>query len=92
MKFKRSGIIMIAIILAIIVFAVIRISTIRSQIAEVEAGNQAQQEKVDTLTQENAELTYELEHSDDPETIEDIARDSLDLVKPGEKIFVDLNG
>ena len=59
MKFKRSGIITIAIILALVVFAVIRLSTIRSQIADAEAKNKELQEQYDALTQENAELEYE---------------------------------
>ena len=92
MKFKRSGIITIAIILALVVFAVIRLNTIRSQIEDAEAKNKELQEQYDILTQENAELEYETEHSTDPETIEDVAREKLGLVRPGEKIFVDING
>ena len=88
----RSGIITIAIILALVVFAVIRLSTIRSQIADAEAKNRELQEQYDALTQENAELEYETEHSSDPETIEDVARKKLGLVRPGEKIFEDING
>ena len=92
MKFKRSGIITIAIILALVVFAVIRLNTIRSQIEDAEAKNKELHEQYDILTQENAELEYETEHSTDPETIEDVAREKLGLVRPGEKIFVDING
>ena len=31
-----------------------------------------------------------LEHSDDPDALEDLARDKLGLVKPGEKVFYDI--
>lgn len=91
MKFKRTGIIMIVIILVLVVFAGVRISTLRAQIDDAREKTDALQSRYDTLTQENAELNYEIEHSDDPETIEDIARSKLGLVMPGEKIYIDLN-
>lgn len=91
MKFKRTGIIMIVIILVLVVFAGVRIATLRAQIDDAREKTDALQNRYDTLAQENAELNYEIEHSDDPETIEDIARSKLGLVMPGEKIFIDLN-
>ena len=47
---------------------------------------------VEDAQQENARLEYEIEHSEDPETMEQIAREKLGLVKPGEKIFYDIGG
>lgn len=91
MKFKRSGTIMIVIILVLVVFAGTRLASIRAQIDDAKAQTAALQERYDELTQENAELAYEIEHSEDAETIENIARTKLGLVKPGEKIFFDLN-
>ena len=92
MKFKRSGIVVIAIILVLTVFAAVRIMTLRRQAEDAQEKVEALREQYDELTQENAELEYELEHSEDPETIEEIAREKLDLVRPGEKIFIDING
>lgn len=91
MRFKRAGIIIIAIVLVLVVFAGVRLSTIREQIAQASADKDALQDRLDALTQENAELQYELDHSEDPALIEDIAREKLGLVKPGEKVFVDIN-
>lgn len=91
MRFKRAGIIIIAIVLILVVFAGVRLSTIREQIAQASADKDALQQQADALTQENAELQYELDHRDDPALIEDIAREKLGLVKPGEKVFVDIN-
>ena len=91
MKFKRSGIIMIVIVLVVLVYAGVRLMTVRAQIDDAREKNAALQQQYDRLTQENAELTYEIEHSDDPETIEGIARSKLGLVKPNEKIFIDQN-
>ena len=89
MKFKRTGIVMIAIVLVVLVYAGVRLMTVRSQIDDARSRNAALQEEYDRLTQENAELAYEIEHSDDPETIEGIARSKLGLVMPNEKIFYD---
>lgn len=43
------------------------------------------------MLQENAELEYDIAHAGDPETIAEIARTKLGLVKPGEKIFYDVS-
>lgn len=91
MKFKRSGIIMIVIILVLIVFAGTRIAILRTQTDDARAKAAALKKRYDALTQENAELAYEIEHSGNPETIENIARSKLGLVQPGEQIFIDLN-
>ena len=91
MRFKRSGIVVIAIVLVLVVFAGIRLTTLRPRIDDAKANTEALREQVDALTQSNAELEYELEHSEDLETIENIARSKLGLVMPGEKIFFDVN-
>ena len=39
-------------------------------------------------TQANAELQYQIDHSEDDDMIESVAREKLGLVKPGEKISV----
>lgn len=90
MKLKRAGFITKIVIVALILYAGIsllslrtRVSGARDEVARLEA-------EVAAATQENAELEYQLAHSDDPETIEDIARNKLGLVKPGEKIFYDI--
>ena len=84
-------ILVIIIVLVIVVYAGVRLMTVRGQIDDARVKNAALQEQYDRLTQENAELSYEIEHSDDPETIEGIARAKLGLVKPNEKIFFDQN-
>ena len=44
---------------------------------------------LDQGSEENAALEYQIAHSEDDETKEEIARDKLGLVKAGEKIFYD---
>ena len=41
------------------------------------------------MTQANAELQYQIDHSDDDDMTESVARKKLGLVKPGERFFYD---
>ncbi len=90
MKLKRSSILMKIVILALIVYAGITLVTAKNRIAEARADQAALQAEVDAALRENAELEYDVAHAGDPETIESIARTKLGLVKPGEKIFIDV--
>lgn len=91
MKLKRSSIFTKIVILALIVYAAISLSTTKSRIASAEEDRVVLQAKVDAMLQENAELEYDIAHAGDPETIAEIARTKLGLVKPGEKIFYDVS-
>ena len=91
MKLKRSSIFTKIVILALIVYAAISLTTTKSRIATAEADRVLLQAKVDAALQENAELEYDIEHVGDPDTIAEIARSKLGLVMPGEKIFYDVS-
>lgn len=91
MKLKRAGIVTKIVILALVIYAGISILSITARISQAEDTRAELSGQVAELTLSNAELKYELEHSEDPETIEDIARNKLGLVKPGEKIFYDVS-
>lgn len=91
MKFKRTGIVTKIVILAIIVYAGITLVSLKVQVSDARETREKLQGEVDGVLQTNTELQYAIDHSTDPETIEDIARNKLGLVKPGEKIFYDVN-
>ncbi|MCD8128322.1 MAG: septum formation initiator family protein [Oscillospiraceae bacterium] len=91
MKLKRTGTVMKIVILAIIVYAVVTLVSLRGSIAEAETDQAALQAQVDAALQENAELEYDIEHADDPEVIAGVARSKLGLVLPGEKIYYDVS-
>ena len=91
MKFKKAGILTKIVIAALLVYAVVSLVTVRSKTAALNAQTQQLQQQVTDMTQSNAELEYKIEHSEDADTIEEIARDKLGLVKPGEKIFYDMS-
>lgn len=91
MKFKRAGLVTKIVILAIIVYAGISMVSLKVQVSDARETRDELQTQVDGVLQTNTELQYAIDHSTDPETIEDIARNKLGLVKPGEKIFYDVN-
>lgn len=91
MKFKRAGLVTKIVILAIIVYAGISLVSLKVKVSDARETRDELQTQVDGVLQTNTELQYAIDHSTDPETIEDIARNKLGLVKPGEKIFYDVN-
>ena len=58
-------------------------------VADLAASVAALQQQVSEMTQSNAELQYQIDHSDDDDMRESVAREKLGLVNPGEKIFDD---
>ena len=90
MKLKRSSIIIKIVILAMIVYAAVTLTGIKSNIERAEKDRAALQIRVDAMLQENAELEYDIQHAEDPATIAEIARTKLGLVMPGEKIIYDV--
>lgn len=90
MKLKRAGIIIKIVILALVVYAGVSLITLKAQTAEAQEKRNELQQRVDETMQDNSELQYDIDHSTDPEIIEDVARNDIGLVKPGEKIFYDV--
>ena len=89
MKLKRAGIITKVLLLAIVLYAAVRLAMIHSETRDLQNQIEQLERQSQTLTEQNAALEYQIAHSDDDETREEIARDKLGLVKPGEKIFYD---
>jgi len=91
MKLKRASIFIKIVILALIVYAAVTLTTVKGRIATAEEDRAVLQAKVDLALREKAELEYDIEHAEDPDTIAEIARTKLGLVMPGEKIFYDVS-
>ena len=89
MKLKRAGIITKVLLLAIVLYAAVRLAMIHSETRDLQNQIDQLERQSQPLTEQNAALEYQIAHSDDDETREEIARDKLGLVKPGEKIFYD---
>lgn len=90
MKTKKAGLLTKVVVLALLIYMSITLLDLRSQIRTAEAERDARQQAVNEQLQTNAALSGMLEHSGDPGALEDIARDRLGLVKPGEKVFYDI--
>ena len=74
MKFRRASLITKIVILAIILYAGISLVSLKVQISDARVKRDELQSEVDSVLQTNTELQYAINHSTDPETIEDIAR------------------
>jgi cell division protein FtsB len=92
MKLKRAGIITKFIVLAMIVYATVRLVNIMTLINTAKAEQDGLRAKITAKEVSNAALEYDIEHSDDDEVIADIARDTLGLIMPNEKIYYDNGG
>lgn len=89
MKVKKTSVVTKIVIVALIVYAVVSLISVRGKTAEAQQQKTELQQKVTQMAEANAELQYGIDHSTDDQTIEDIAREKLGLVKPGEVIFYD---
>lgn len=89
MKFKRAGFLTKLVVLALLIYMATTLLDLRGQI-------QATQEARDILAQQvsdqrltNQELADTIEHSDDPDMLEQVARDK-GYVKQNEILYVDV--
>ena len=87
MKLKKAGIITKIVIFALIVYASVTLIGLRAKIDDAREDYLAKQEQVTQVESDVAELQYKLDHKDDKDIIAGVARDQLNLVEPGEKVF-----
>lgn len=90
MKFKRAGIATKLVVVILIVYAVVTLINLQTRIDDAEREKAALAAAVADKSATNEALRYEIEHSGDPATLEEVARDKLGLVLPGEQIFYDI--
>ena len=89
MKFKKASIFTKLVIAVLMVYAVISLFMVHWQTRQLQDRAATLQQQVSEMTQSNAELQYQIDHIEDDDMIESVAREKLALVKPGEKIFYD---
>ena len=90
-KFKKTGFLTKLVLLALFVLLAVRLLDVR---AKIQSGEQEQSQlthQVAQVKQENSQLSNAIEHKDDPEVLESVARDK-GYVKADEKLFVDVAG
>lgn len=91
MKVKKAGIFTKIVVVVLITYAAVTLISLRGQIQGAQLRQVSLQQEIDAVSAENAVMKHDIANSDDPETIENIAREKLGLVRPGEIIFCDVN-
>lgn len=88
---KRTSFLTMLVIAVLIVLVGVQLIHLRAQIETAQAEQAALQSKLDAAKQENDALSSALEKADDPEFLQELARDQLGYVTPGEKSFYDVS-
>ncbi len=88
---RRTSLLTMLAILVLLVLVGAELLHTRSQIAAAQSEQQALQEQLNAAKQENDALASALEKADDPEFLQELARDQLGYVTPGEKSFYDVS-
>lgn len=89
-KTKKAGFLTKIVILGLLVYLATVLLSLNGQIAAAEAERTSMERMVTAQQQRNSDLESDLAQADDPQKQEDIARDKLELVVPGEKVFIDV--
>lgn len=88
-KTKRAGVLTKVVILAILIVVSIALLNLRSRLSAAEQTRSELQAQVDAQAQTNAALQEEIDNSDDPDTVLEVAKERLGLVNKDEVIFND---
>ena len=83
----RAGFLTKLIIIVLLAALGFKVYDLHGQIAMAEEERASYQEQVDEKKQENAALAADLAEGPTDEKLQDIARDELGYVKPGEYVF-----
>lgn len=86
---KRAGLLTKIVVLALLIVISISLLNLRARLASAESARDALQALVDEQTQYNAALQDDIDHSDDPDVILEVAKEKLGLVNEDEVIFYD---
>ena len=89
--FKKAGIAIILLCLALLGFAMFTYVNAKAELRRLNEQAETMRQQVQAATEDNAALEYKIEHSDDPEIMEQVIREELGYVKPGDKVFYDVN-
>ena len=89
MQVKKAGLLTKIVVLALLIYMATALLDLRGKLQDYRAEQAALSAQVAQAQQENAELAHAVEHKDDPDVLEQVARDK-GFVKPGEKLFVDI--
>ena len=89
--FKKAGIAIVLLCLALLGYALFTLVNAKAELRRLSEQADTMRQQVQTATEDNAALEYKIEHSDDPEIMEQVIREEFGYVKPGDKVFYDVN-
>ena len=92
MRKPKSGFVIVLglILVSLMIYAVVSLTRMNERITRAEETRNALAAQAQALAVGNASLEYEIEHSDDLDMVEKVARDKLGLVLPGEIVYYDV--
>ena len=90
-KAKKSGGIVLAVVLLLIGVVGFELLNVYGQIAEAKEQERSLAVRVEEQRQANVSLQQDLSRADDEEFIKELARDLLGLAESGERIFYYVN-
>ena len=88
-KSGAVGILVKLVLLALMIYAGITLYNQQGSIQTAEAQQAQLSAKVQEMEDKNAALRADIAAADDPDKLEEIARNKLGMVKSGEKVFYD---
>ena len=88
MQVKRAGLLTKIVVLALLIYMATALLDLRGKLQDYRAEQAALSAQVEQVQRENAELAHAVENKDDPDVLEQVARDK-GFVYAHEKVFVD---
>ena len=84
---KRAGLLGKILLIVVLAYMIFLLIGVRQKIAIAKAEVETLTEQVAKQTQSNTELSNAIENRDNPNFLEDIAREKLDLASPHDRVF-----
>lgn len=84
---KRAGFLGKILLIVVLAYMIFLLIGVRQKIAIAKAEVETLTEQVAQQTQSNTELSNAIENRDNPNFLEDIAREKLDLASPHDRVF-----
>lgn len=84
---KRAGLLGKILLIVVLAYMIFLLIGVRQKIATAKAEVESLTEQVAQQTQSNTELSNAIENRDNPNFLEDIAREKLDLASPHDRVF-----
>lgn len=88
---KRGSFLAAALVTLLLCLALWQLIAMRGKLAAAQAERDALVETIARQEQENRSLEATLERAEDPEYLQELARDKLGMVTPGQKDFYDIS-